>query len=960
MRWLYLPILFILSFVATQSGYGQDFFYREENTSTGMPTDCVYDLAKDDHGFMYLGTDQGLYVFNGINFRQVSSSESINNGITSIVFTDNNTLWCRNFADQIFYMDKDSLRALYIPETRLNADFIVDIKAWRNFIYVAGFKAIYVYDDSLNRWVAQIPLLDNESIGIVNDYVVVSDVHGKVTLISENKPIHSIKIPTGKYRLAGEHEIVLLENNKVSGTLFTIGTDLQPRNSRIEKPPFREGIYVNSLHFIKDLLAASTNQGTYILYEGKWKLFSTGQNHTDIIEDFQGGVWISTLDKGLIYLPSFDVYTLVPNPPGHYFREIIRSPAGFFVSMNNGLVYEISSTGKVLKTFDSQTGRDIQFIRFNEQKQLLYTSVGHFQYAEPEKFTAFYYGKDLTWDRHGNIYFGIHSLSGMIQSHTAYNPFRFPLVDSLRVDGQTFFPIRKKRSLAVQYLDESLYIAYVDKLIQYTPDGFTEIVDLSGNSIQALDFAVDSLGNLWASTVQNGIFCIKGNQVVRHFTSTNGLSHNQCRGITSFGNEILVTTISGVDLIRPGKAQVEPVSPAHTLGDLFISDVIKHPDFLLLVTKNGIIRINHSISGAYIAPQIRLTGITVDQKKFYENMPILSFEENTVEVSWEYLAFREGKSLPLYYRLKGAGEEWYTLSPTVNSVLYNKLSHGEYTFEICVNKDMSTLQAISFTVEKPFWITWWFFVLVFLGLLFLIWLTMRLTQIRVKKKQQFRELLILSQLKAIRSQMNPHFLYNVLNSLQGLIYSKKVNEAGTYVSMFSDHLRNILNMSEKQQVSIKEEIEGLRIYLELEKLRFGADFKYEIQKDSDIGDHLSIPSMILQPYVENAVKHGLLNKRGEKLVSIRFKKHDDDYISVSITDNGIGRDESQRINQMRKDKPQSFATKAIDNRIDLLNKQLKKQISLTIHDLKENGRPTGTAVMFNIPIDHKYDENTAG
>jgi len=950
----------MVAFLAAQSVHSQNFFYREESTANGMPTDCVYDMAKDAHGFMYLGTDQGLYVFNGIDFRQISSSESINSGITSIVFTDNNRLWCRNFADQIFYMDKDSLRALYIPETWLNADFIVDIKAWKNFVYVAGFKAIYVYDDSLNRWLTPIPLLDNESIGIINDYVVVSNVHGQVTLISENKPIHSIVIPSGRYRLTGKQEIMLLEKNKVSGTFFAIGTDMKHRISEIEKPPFREGIYVNSLHFIKDLLAASTNQGTFILSDGKWQLFSTGQNHTDIIEDFQGGVWISTLDKGLVYLPSFDVHTLVPNPPGHYFKEIIRSPAGFFVSTNSGIVYEISPTGNILKTFDSRTGRDIQFIRYNEQSQLLYTSVGHFEYTKPEKFTSFYYGKDVTWDTEGNIYFGIHSLSGMIQAPKADNPFRFPTEDSLRVDGRTIFPIRKKRSLAVQYLDGSLYIAYVDKLIQYTPNGFSEIVDSSGNSIQALDFAPDSSGNLWASTVQNGIFCINGNQVIHHFTRANGLSHNQCRGITSFGSEILVITISGLDLIRPGNDQVEPISPAHTLGDLYISDVIKQSDYLLLVTKNGIIRINNAKSGSYIAPRIRLTGIKVNKKLFYGNIPSLSIEENTVEVSWEYLAFREGTSLPLYYRLKGAGEGWHAVSPSVNSVLYNTLSHGEYTFEICVNKDLTTLQALSFTIQKPFWMTQWFLVLLFFCLVFLIWLTMRLTQIRVKKKQQFRELLILSQLKAIRSQMNPHFLYNVLNSLQGLIYSKKVNEAGNYVSMFSDHLRNILNMSEKQQVSIKEEIDGLRIYLELEKLRFGADFKYEIQKDAGLGDLLSIPSMILQPYVENAVKHGLLNKKGEKWVSVKFKKQDDDYISVSITDNGIGRDESQRINQMRKDKPLSFATKAIDNRIDLLNKQLKKQISLTIHDLKENERPVGTAVLFNIPIEYRYDENTAG
>jgi LytS/YehU family sensor histidine kinase len=201
--------------------------------------------------------------------------------------------------------------------------------------------------------------------------------------------------------------------------------------------------------------------------------------------------------------------------------------------------------------------------------------------------------------------------------------------------------------------------------------------------------------------------------------------------------------------------------------------------------------------------------------------------------------------------------------------------------------------------------------------------------------------------------MNPHFLYNALNTLQGLIYTKKVDEAGTFVSMFSDHLRHTLNMSEKQMITLRDEIESLFVYLELEKLRFGDDFHFEIKKESNVSDLVQIPSMIIQPFVENAVKHGLLNKKGRKNVRIHFMLLENQLLQISIVDNGIGREQSNLLNLQRKDKPKSFATKAIENRIDLLNKQSKHQITIRIDDLKDKNLPTGTAVYLVIPL--KFD-----
>ena len=208
-----------------------------------------------------------------------------------------------------------------------------------------------------------------------------------------------------------------------------------------------------------------------------------------------------------------------------------------------------------------------------------------------------------------------------------------------------------------------------------------------------------------------------------------------------------------------------------------------------------------------------------------------------------------------------------------------------------------------------------------------------------------------SKLKAIKSQMNPHFFYNALNTLQSFILSNEKRLAIDYLSKFSNLTRTILEMTEKDFISISEEVKTLQLYLDIEKGRFDEDFSYEIQVGKNIDqESIKIPTMLLQPYVENAVKHGLLHKQGDKKVVISFEKQNNE-LSIKIDDNGIGRQKSSELNQIKNKNHQSFATEALQNRIDLLNEYNHKNISLKIID-KHNlqNQPTGTLVEIIIPI----------
>jgi len=207
-----------------------------------------------------------------------------------------------------------------------------------------------------------------------------------------------------------------------------------------------------------------------------------------------------------------------------------------------------------------------------------------------------------------------------------------------------------------------------------------------------------------------------------------------------------------------------------------------------------------------------------------------------------------------------------------------------------------------------------------------------------------------SELKAIKAQMNPHFIFNALNSIQEIFFLGDKRLANKHLSRFSQLMRSILKASGKKAITLQEEIEMLTEYLTLEALRFGQSFSFSITLTDEIDPYtLDVPPMIIQPFVENSVKHGLLHKEGDQQLSIHIQLKNDDLLQVIIQDNGVGRAASANINKHRSH--QSFATSATQKRFDMLNLDRERQFGFTYTDLQlETGEASGTLVVIDIPI----------
>ena len=224
------------------------------------------------------------------------------------------------------------------------------------------------------------------------------------------------------------------------------------------------------------------------------------------------------------------------------------------------------------------------------------------------------------------------------------------------------------------------------------------------------------------------------------------------------------------------------------------------------------------------------------------------------------------------------------------------------------------------------------------------------TQKRLALEKQYRD----SELKALKAQMNPHFIFNALNSIQEYIILNQKNLASEYLGKFADLMRKYLHYSDAGGISVEDEVSTLKMYLELEALRFEDKLSYDITVSENINDSAKIPTMLIQPYVENALKHGLLHRKTDRQLTIVFSKPTDKTIVCQIEDNGIGREASLLKKANSSANHKSFATKATASRLDLLNFGKGQKIGVEYEDLKnEDNTAKGTLVRLTIPIIRK-------
>ncbi|NLR65532.1 histidine kinase [Chitinophaga varians] len=355
-----------------------------------------------------------------------------------------------------------------------------------------------------------------------------------------------------------------------------------------------------------------------------------------------------------------------------------------------------------------------------------------------------------------------------------------------------------------------------------------------------------------------------------------------------------------------------------------------------------------------------LDSIILIEEALRGNTPVeLNHRQNIISIEFKSLSYHQEK-IRYFYQLEGLDEDWVS-AENILVAKYTNLAPGNYTFRVrAVNAAGTTslhISELKIFIRPAFWQTPWFRVLCLLLALGLVYLYIRLRITSVKKEARERaaiqQQMAQLEMKALRAQMNPHFIFNALNSIQTFMMKSETEQALAYLARFARLIRNVLDNSQLNNIPVSKEVNMLTNYLELEKLRFADAFEYEFVVDPELEqDFVEIPTMILQPFVENAIWHGILHIPDQGKIRIMFARVGD-RVLCTIEDNGIGRAKSAALRKMDT-QHYSRGLQITRDRLQLYNSRFNMDASFDIEDLNDGaGNATGTRVNIWFPYVHE-------
>lgn len=326
----------------------------------------------------------------------------------------------------------------------------------------------------------------------------------------------------------------------------------------------------------------------------------------------------------------------------------------------------------------------------------------------------------------------------------------------------------------------------------------------------------------------------------------------------------------------------------------------------------------------------------------------LNYNQNFFTIGFASLDFGTIGNQTFYYRIREIDPGWVKTNRP--EATYTNLEPGRYHFEVCLpfqQKDSEASQLHVF-ISPPFWKTIWFISLFIALALSIASYILYLYIKKIKIKQQNTEL----EQKLLASQMNPHFIFNALSAIQSYMYNNQSEEAGNYLSGFSRLVRLILQNSRSRFIPLDDEIQTLKLYLKLQKLRFADKFEYEISHpEAGKLANIMVPPMMAQPFIENSIEHGILHKDGNGLISINISIREKN-IGLEICDDGIGIKKARELNQNLRNHT-SFATSITRERLTILEKTFKVKSEIKIIDRSTAEQTSGTRVILTIPFIYK-------
>lgn len=972
-------------FLLLQPLQSQDPAYHIFTVDQGLPSNQQFYLHQNS-GRLWVGTDQGLASFNGRTFKTYPSPSTSSKAISPVVEDADGTIWCGNFYGQIFYLEHDSLKEFKHPYQTAGVVIKLAVNHKTNTVYANTSHGILVYEKARKT---------HHEIRIPNDGFVINlalNAEGNLLVIS-SKNIYILK--GDHYQLLHYNPDLFLSEKIVMRKLypFQIGADFYVFNS-FTKSTYKvskDSLIKHSAGFFGNEISGAVNfvyqkngivyccmtSGLYLYKPGvPVDAYFKSYNISNALIDEEGSLWSSTLNKGLIYVPElatmqvkFENYE--PNPEIY---RVFATENMLLAGLSNGRVAKLNEGTNTIGNFlDFQDNDPVSCMTGDTAGHWLYMgSENLHRYNLRSKELQNQSGisiKDLSF--FGGTLF-LSDPSGLFGYYQNQPVIPIPRgADSVK-NNSRFFPrislFNESRSICHLFVPETreMWNCGVGKLSVYTKGYEKEILYPGGKPILGSCLA-GWHKTVLCGTTYGGVVFIENHKVVRVLNTFNGLLSNSIKKVRVFGDQLLIICNKGVSIYNMKTGDLKHFTPSEGVISKELFDACIYQGYLFTGTASGLFKTK--LGGTFynaVAPRLRLNGISVNGNRMDGALKDLNYDENNISVFVDAIAFKANGLLKVEYllRTEGTKDVWQAVGNNQEEIRFNSLSPGTYElFVRAFNEDGVQGQILTvraFTIHSPLWTRWWFIglLLLFAALLFYAFYRYRLHKQQTENRLQYEKELVEkelqnTQLSSLKVQMNPHFMFNALNSIQEFILTNEKRLANQYLGKFSDLMRMTLDMSQEDKVLLADELKALKLYLELEELRFGGELKVSMNIDAAVNpDDIYLPPLLIQPYVENALKHGLLHRKNDKQLSISFWiKPGETVLVCKIDDNGIGRARSEEIKQFRQKTHRSFASGATHKRLDLLNRGRANAISLEYRDkINANGESDGTTVIMEIPF----------
>jgi ligand-binding sensor domain-containing protein len=917
------------------SQYPECIVYNNEN---GIPSDEVYSILQDHKGMIWIGCDAGLFKFDGVRYIQYRSRFQNSKSISTLTASKSGRIYCVNFQDQLFYVDGDSL--LEIPHTMRKISHIVADQKGRLYVNFRDGTSVL---DANNRGWRRVNAADefHSSINVDKDNTIlyldpegyIRYTHGvskHVKVLKSNDHISSF------YTLV-QHSNEIWILGRVKNVVYKFVGDKLQNQDFLNLRRLLENKKITRAKFLSDgklWIATYTGIIYYDTKTDEGKILYPDISFSDMIVDREGNYWFTTLQAGVMKVPNLQVFTW--NRGNMYLNNekvnlISNNKTHIFFTTLNGTIGKLNTNTHQLTTFHTGHFSDIQSLDYDSVTNKLYFNINNnLFYLEDDvirdmsfacgplksikrikdeyiiltswniiaKNSAEYtidnsWGRQLSYDKkHNHIW--IASNSGILRLEHQAGVWR---------KAETYLNDFQILSIDLYTQDNLVYaLAFDGNIYRVGDNNYAENITKLPDNIQGNRFKISD-NRIYVATNKGVWFYDLRDKYWRHLNSMLGIALSNVHDLVILNKVLWLAGSRGLQNIR-------------------IQDIKEPP----------------------------LAKVYLDNIDSYINVQY----DSTIVLKPEVSIYSANGNYKYAYKLNENG--WIYYPSTIENIEISNIPSGDFEIKFKVvdhlGRDSENLISISGVSISPFWKTIWFIVSVIFIILDLLFLVFYYLLSRQKRKLNRRNQLNIEKLKAIRSQMNPHFIFNSLNSIQDLILQNKTVESYDYVVLFSDLVRDALVYSNEEFISISQEIVFLHNYLELEKLRFKDDFSFSIH--SNVLDEMEVPSLLIQPFVENAVLHGLLHKKGLKWVKINFEL-DNNRLMCIIEDNGIGRQQAEILQKRMGSNHLSFAMNAIQTRLELYSSLGDKTISSFLYqDILSGDEVKGTRIVITLPYIKRF------